>query len=143
MPITQALTNSFRTEIFQGLHNFSNPGGHTFKLALYTNSANLNANTSFYTTSGEVSGTGYAAGGVILTSITPVIAEGVVTLDFQDVTIASSTITARGAMIYNATSANRSVAIFDFGIDRSTNNAPFVIIFPSPTANGAVIRLSS
>ena len=146
MPITQTLTDSFRIELFQGVHNFSNPGGHTFKLALYTSSATLGANTTVYTTSGEVVGTGYVAGGNTLTSVTPIIVttppgSNAVVLDFADTTWANSTITARGALLYNATAGNKAIAVFDFGTDRVTNNTPFQIIFPTPDAISAVIRL--
>ena len=93
-------------------------GGDTFKVALYTSSASLDASTTAYTTSNEVSGTGYSAGGATLTAVAPTTSGTTAFVDFNDVTFSSSTITARGCLIYNSSDSNKAVAVFDFGSDR-------------------------
>ena len=146
MAISQAICNTFKQELFQALHDFNNPGGDTFYLALYTSSASIDASTTAYTTSGEVSssGTNYPAGGSALTSISPVLSGSTAILDFNDLTFPSVTLTARGCLIYNTTTtpSNASVAVFDFGSDKTATDGDFTIIFPAPTASTAVIRLT-
>jgi hypothetical protein len=139
MAITQAITNSFRQELLQGVHIF---GTHTFKIALYLESATLNTLTTAYTASGEVSGTGYVAGGETLTVALPTILNNVALVDFLDVTWAAADFSARAALIYNATQANRSVAVLDFGMLRPTVNGSFIVTFPIPDAENAIIRLA-
>mgnify|MGYP003118416166 FL=1 len=90
---------SFKEELLEAVHNFAS---HTFKVALYTNSATLNASTTAYSTSNEVSGTGYSAGGATLTAVNPTVSGTTAIVDFNDVTFSSSTITARGCLIYKA-----------------------------------------
>ena len=112
MSITQAICTSFKQELLQGIHNLTNGSGggtttstgsgNTFKLALYTSSASLDASTTAFTTSNEVSGTGYSSGGGTLTNVTPTTSSTTALTDFADLTFSSSSITARGAMIYNA-----------------------------------------
>ena len=135
MAISQAVCTSFKQELLQGIHNFTNGSGggtttstgsgNTFKLALYTSSASLGAATTAFTTSNEVSGTGYSSGGSALTNVTPTTSSTTALTDFADLTFSSSTITARGAMIYNSSttagSANRAVLILDFGADKSSS----------------------
>lgn len=146
MPISQAICNTFKQQLFQALHDFNNPGGDTFFLALYTASASIDASTTAYTTSGEVSsvGTNYPAGGAALTSISPALSGSTAILDFNDLTFPSVTLTARGCLIYNTTTtpSNASVAVFDFGSDKTATDGDFTIIFPAPTASTAVIRLT-
>ena len=101
MAITQAMCTSFKVELLKGVHNFTNSSGDTFKLALYTSSATLGATTTVYTTSQEVSGTNYTAGGAALTNVTPTTSGTTAIVDFNDLTFSTATITARGCLIYN------------------------------------------
>lgn len=148
MTIAQTATTSFKVELPQGIHNFGPTSPDTFKIALYTAAANLGAATTVYTTSGEVVGTGYTAGGnTLAVSVTPVAANnlaGVPTSywSFSDSSWTGATFTARGALIYNSTEGNKSVAVLDFGSDKTVNNDTFQIIFPTPDANSAIIRIS-
>ena len=107
------MCTSFKTELLTGTHNFTN-GANTFKLALYTNSATLNASTTAYGTSNEVAnGNGYTTGGAALTNVTPANSGTTAFCDFSDVTYSSSTITARGALIYNDTQADKAVLVLE------------------------------
>lgn len=144
MAIAQAMCTSFKVELMKAVHNFSNPGGNTFKLALYTSSADLGATTTVYTTSNEVSssGTNYTAGGNTLASVTPVSSGTTALTDFADTTFASSTITARGALIYNSSATNAAVCVLDFGSDKSSSAGDFTIIFPTADASNAIIRIA-
>lgn len=136
------MSASFKQELLQGIHDFTASTGDTFYLALYQSSANLDSSTTAYTASGEASGTGYTAGGAALTSVTPVLSGTTAICDFADVSWSVATLTARGALLYNSTKANRAVAVFDFGSDRISTASTFAISFPSATASDAVIRLS-
>lgn len=142
MAISQAMCTSFKVELMQAVHNFSNPGGNTFKIALYTSSATLGASTTAYTTSNEVVGTGYTAGGNTLTSVTPTSSGTTAFTDFADTTWSSSTITARGALIYNSSQADKAVIVLDFGSDKSSSSGDFTIIFPTANASDAIIRIA-
>ena len=137
------MCTSFKKEILEAVHNFKNSGGSTFKIALYTNSASFNAATTAYTTSNEVSGTGYTAGGNTLTRVDPTTSGTTALTDFADTTWASSTITARGAMIYNdSASGNPAVVILDFGADKTSTNGDFTVVFPTANASNAIIRIA-
>jgi hypothetical protein len=150
MTIAQTATTSFKVELPQGIHNFGPTSPDTFKVALYTAAASLDATTTVYTTTGEVSssGTNYTAGGNTLTiSVTPVAANnssGTPTSywSFANTSWAGASFTARGALIYNSTEGNKSVAVLDFGSDKTVNNDTFQIIFPTPDANSAIVRIS-
>lgn len=142
MAISTSMTTSFKSELMSGLHDFDNPGGNTFKVALYTSSANLGASTTAYSATNEVSGTGYTAGGETLTSVSPTTSGTTAYVDFADVTWADSTITANGALIYNANSSNASVVTLAFGSDKSSSNGSFVIVFPTANATSAIIRIA-
>jgi hypothetical protein len=156
MAITQAMTTSFKQEILQGIHNFtSGSGGGTttttgsgnvFKIALYTSSASLSATTTAYSTSNEVSGTNYTAGGNTLTNVTPTTSSTTALTDFADPTWSSSTITARGALIYNSSTtagtADRAVVVLDFGADKTSTSGDFTIQFPAAGASTAIIRIA-
>jgi hypothetical protein len=148
MTIAQTATTSFKVELPQGIHNFGPTSPDTFKVALYTAAANLDAATAVYTTAGEVVGAGYTAGGnTLVISVTPVAANnfsGTPTSywSFANTSWTSATFTARGALIYNVTEGNKSVAVLDFGADKTVNNDTFQIIFPTPDANSAIIRIS-
>jgi hypothetical protein len=156
MAIDQAMCTSFKQEILQGIHNFTSGSGggtttttgsgNTFKIALYTSSASLGATTTAYSTSNEVSGTNYTAGGNTLTNVTPTTSSTTALTDFADTTWSSSTITARGALIYNSSTtagtANRAVVVLDFGADKTSTSGDFTIQFPAAGASTAIIRIA-
>ena len=141
MSITQAMCTSFKKELLEAKHNFLNSGGSTFKLALYTSSASLDATTTAYTTSNEVSGTGYSAKGNTLTRVDPSTSGTTALTDFADTTFSSSTITARGALIYKSGGGDPAIAVIDFGEDKQTSSADFVIQFPTADKTNAIIRI--
>jgi len=137
------MCTSFKKEILEAVHNFKNSGGSTFKIALYTNSASFDAATTAYTATNEVSGTGYTAGGNTLTRVDPTTSGTTAFTDFADTTWSSSTITARGAMIYNdSASGNPAVVILDFGSDKTSTNGDFTVVFPTADASNAIIRIA-
>ena len=137
------MCTSFKKEILEAVHNFKNSGGDTFKIALYTNSASFDASTTAYTATNEVSGTGYSAGGNTLTRVDPTTSGTTAFTDFADTTWSSSTITARGAMIYNdSASGNPAVVILDFGSDKTSTNGDFTVVFPTADASNAIIRIA-
>ena len=142
MAITQALATSFKQELLQGIHDFTASTGDTFKIALFTSSATLDASTTSYSTSNEVTGAGYTAGGNTLTNVTPTTSGTTAFTDFADTTWSAATITARGALIYNSSESDKVVAVFDFGGDKTSTNGDFTIIFPAANASDAVIRLA-
>ena len=157
MAITQAMCTSFKAELMLAVHDFRATGGDTFKLALYTSSASIDANTTAYTTSNEVTCTNYTAGGSALTNLGVVTSNnnsstGTGFTDFSDLTFSNATITARGALIYNSTPSansnanttltNAAVAVLDFGSDKTSTNGDFTIIFPSATNTTAIIRIA-
>ena len=141
------MCTSFKQELLEGGHNFKNSGGHTFKLAMYTNSASFNAATTAYTTSNEVSGSGYSAGGGTLTRVDPSLSGTTALTDFADLTFTSATVTARGALIYNTTTGGGSgttdtVVVLDFGSDKTSTAGDFTIQFPAADASNAIIRIA-
>ena len=157
MAITQSMTTSFKAELLLAVHDFRASAGDTFKLALYTSSASLDANTTAYTSSGEATGTNYTAGGAALTNLGVVTSNNSATAgtgytDFNDLTFSNVTITARGALIYNSTPSansnanttltNASVAVLDFGADKTSSTGDFTIVFPTATNTTAIIRIS-
>jgi len=144
MAISTAFCTSFKQGLMQGLHDFDNPGGHTFKIALYTSSATLGASTTAYSATNEVSssGTNYTAGGNTLSAVTPTTSGTTAYTDFADTTWSSSTITANGALIYNNTSSNASCVVLAFGSDKSSSNGDFTIVFPTANATDAIIRIA-
>jgi hypothetical protein len=148
MALQQTATTSFKVELPQGIHNFGPTSPDTFKVALYTAAADLGAATAAYTATGEVTGAGYTAGGNTLTiSVTPVAANNSANVptaffSFGNSSWTNATFTARGALIYNSTEGNKSVAVLDFGADKTVNNDTFQIIFPTPDANSAIVRIS-
>jgi len=137
------MCTSFKKELLEGVHNFKNSGGGTFKLAMYTNSASFTAATTAYTTGNEVSGTGYSAGGGSLTRVDPTSSGTTGFTDFSDITFGSSTITARGALIYNdSASGDPTVVVLDFGSDKSSSSGDFTVQFPAFDASNAIIRIA-
>jgi hypothetical protein len=146
MAITQAMCTSFKQELLEGKHDFRT-SGHTFNIALFTSSATLDASTTDYSTTNEVSGTGYTAGGQALTNVDPTTSGTTAFCDFADETFSTATITARGAMIYNTTTAGGvgttdSVVVLDFGGDKTSTAGDFTIQFPTADASNAIIRIA-
>jgi len=139
MAITQTVCTSFKKELLEGTHVF---GSNSFKIALYTSTASLDADTTAYTTDNEVSGTGYSAGGVALTTGTVTGSDGVGYVTFSDATWASSSITARGALIYNDTNGDRAVMVLDFGDNKTSSNSTFTVGMPASTSTTALIRIT-
>jgi|TARA_R100000455_G_C6214314_1_gene80843 hypothetical protein len=148
MAISQAMCTSFKVELLNGIHAFGTTvarGGttaDTFKLALYTSSASLDASTTAYTTSNEVSGTGYTAAGAALTAVAPTSSGTTAFLDFNDLTFSTATITARGALIYNDTQSDKAVAVLDFGGDKTSTAGDFTVVFPTADSSNAIIRIA-
>jgi hypothetical protein len=140
MAITSGITISFRSQIMLGEHDLDTD---SIKLALYSSSASLSDGTTAYTASNEVVGTGYSAGGVVLTGIDVTTDSSVAVVSITDAVISASTITARGALIYNASQANKAIAVFDFGADKSSTAGDFTIQFPVAAAATAIIRIKS
>lgn len=142
MSFIQTATASFKVELPQGIHNFGPTSPDTFKIALYTADADLNASTAAYTAANEVSGGGYTAGGeVLVISVSPTEQNGVAYWSFANASWSGATFTARGALIYNASKANRSVAVLDFGSDK-TGSGTFAVQFPVANSTSAIIRIS-
>ena len=156
MAHTQAVATSFKSELLQGIHNFHNGSGggtttttgtgNTFKVALYTSSSPKSASTTAYTTTNEVSGTNYSAGGNTLTNVDPTTSGTTALTDFADSTWSDATITANGALIYNSSttagSANRAVVVLAFGGDKTSTSGDFTIEFPTADASNAIIRIA-
>ena len=157
MPITQAMCTSFKAELMLAVHDFRATGGDTFKLALYTSSATIDANTTAYTTSNEVTGTNYTAGGGTLTRLGVVTSNNTASTgtgftDFSDAVFTNVNVTARGALIYNSTPSangvantaltNAAVCVLDFGSDKTATDGDFVVIFPTNDASNAIIRIA-
>tara|TARA_R110002012_G_scaffold283673_1_gene474170 strand:- start:77 stop:508 length:432 start_codon:yes stop_codon:yes gene_type:complete len=143
MSITSAMCTSFKKELMEAVHNFKNTGGSTFNLALYTSSATLNASTTAYTTSNEVSGTGYTAKGAALTRVDPTTSSTTAFTDFANLTFSSSTITANGALIFNdSASGDPAVCSLAFGGDKTSTAGDFTIQFPTADASNAIIRIA-
>lgn len=142
MAITQTMCTSFKKALLDGEMDFSANTNQAYKIALYTNSASLGATTTVYTTANETSGTGYTAGGVVLTiSTAPTTSGTTAFLSFSNATWANSTITARGALIYQNGGTKPAVAVLDFGSDKSTSGTTFQVTFPSANATTAIVRV--
>tara|TARA_R100000988_G_C3886161_1_gene110589 strand:+ start:105 stop:554 length:450 start_codon:yes stop_codon:yes gene_type:complete len=145
---TNAICNSFKKELLEAKHNFSNPGGDTYKLAMYTNSATLGKSTTNYTTGNEVSSpSGYTAGGKALVNVGTSMATNTAITDFADLSFVGVTLTARGALIYNTTTGSGSsttdaVAVLDFGSDKTATSGTFTIQFPAFTTAAAILRIA-
>ena len=142
MAITQAMCTSFKQELLEAGHNFKNSGGHTFKIALFTSSASLDASTTGYSTSNEVRGTGYSAGGNTLTRVDPTTSGTTAFTDFADSTFSTATITANGAVIYNDGASDAAVIVLAFGGDKTSTAGDFTIQFPTADASNAIIRIA-
>ena len=139
MAITAAVCNSYKQEILQGTHSSAD----TYKIALYTSAAALDATTTAYSATNEVVGTGYSAGGATLSGFAVSGSGSTAWLDFTtDPTWATATITARGALIYNSSKSNKAVCVLDFGSDVSSTAATFTVTFPAPAASTALVRVA-
>lgn len=140
------MCTSFKDQLLEAVHDFRATGGDTFKIALYSSAATLDATTTAYTSSNEVANSGtYAAGGGTLTNISPTTTGTTAFTDFDDISFTSATINARGALIYNTTPThtytNPSVAVLDFGGDKISTAGTFTIQFPTASATDAIIRI--
>ena len=143
MAITSAVCTSFKVEILKGVHNFTATTGNTFNLALYTSDATLNKSTTAYTTSNEVSGSGYTAKGNALTSTTPALSTDTAVCEFADTSFTSASFTARGCLIFNdSASGDPAVCAIDFGSDKTVTSGTFTIQFPTADASNAIIRIA-
>ena len=153
MAITQAMCSSFKQELLQGLHNFTNGSGggtttstgtgNTYYVALYTDAASMGAGTLTYSSANEATGTAYSAGGQALTNVTPSLDGTTALTDFSDVTWSASTITANGALIYNySLSGNNAVCVLAFGGNKTSSAGDFTIQFPAAAAGSAIIRIA-
>ena len=143
MAIDQAVANSFKSEILQCIHDLES-GGDVFKLALYTSAATLTSATVSYTTGSEVTASGqYVVGGGVLTSQQVSLATGgVAIVDFADLSFTGVTLTARGALIYNTSEANKAVCFLNFGSDKTATSGTFTIQFPNFTSSSAILRIA-
>jgi hypothetical protein len=138
MSFTQGLTTSFKQQMVQGQQNLSSD---TLKIALYTGFATLGPNTTAYATTNEITGTGYTAGGKTLSGVTiSTSADGVVYINFSNAVWTNASFTTRGALIYNASQSNASVAVLDFGADKTCINQTFTVTMPTNSATTALIR---
>jgi len=149
MAILQTATTSFKVELLQAVHNFGPTSPNTFKVALYTAAANLGSATTVYDSTNEVpNGSGYTTGGNTLTiSVSPTSGNNTASvptafISFANTSWTTATFTARAALIYNVTQGNKSVAVLDFGSDKTVTNDTFQIIFPTADANSAIVRIS-
>lgn len=152
MAISQAMTTSFKVDILSGGMNFnttnralSSNTQDTFKIALYTSSASLDATTTAYSATNEItntSGSAYTAGGLTLTTVAPTSSGTTAFVDFNDASWASASFTANGALIYNSSNSNKSVAVLAFGGDKTASNGTFTIQFPTADASNAIIRIA-
>ena len=143
MAITQAMCTSFKQALLDGEMDFSSDTSQTYKIALFTESAELSAATTAYSTTNEVSGTGYTAGGNTLTiSTNPTTSGTTAFLSFSNTTWSTATITARGALIYQSGGSNPAVAVLDFGGNKTSTAGDFQIQFPTADASSAIIRIA-
>jgi hypothetical protein len=140
MAIVQTQCTIFKVNLLKGLEDFNTGSSYTYKIALYTANATLNADTLIYTTNGEITGSGYTQGGIVLSPTVPASNNGIAYISFANVTWNPASFTTRGALIYNSTT-NAAVAVLDFGSDKTATNT-FTITFPTADANNAVIRLN-
>jgi hypothetical protein len=151
LSISQTLATSFKVEILDGIHNFgvgvirASTAADTFKIALYSTLATLDAATTVYTTLNEVTGTGYVAGGntlVISQAPTSTSTETVAWLNFANSSWTSASFSADGALIYNSTQGNKAVAVLNFGSTKTASNQTFTVTFPASTSDAAIIRIT-
>jgi len=142
MAITQGLTTEFKLNLLNGAENFTGTSPYVYKVALYDAGANLDNTTTAYTTNNEITGTGYTAGGQVITPIAPAadFSSNVAYLSFNNVTWSPAVFTCRGALIYNSTTG-AAVCVLNFGSDKSCSST-FTITFPADDVSNAVIRIN-
>jgi len=133
------MCSSFKQQLFLAQHDLSTD---VIKIALYTSAASIGPDTTVYSTAHEVTGTGYVAGGNTLTGVTVLLSGTTAYVDFADSTWAASAITARGALLYNSSKADKAVAVLDFGADKTSSGTPFVIQMPTNAATTALLRIA-
>lgn len=141
MAIVQTACTVFKTNLLKGTEDFNTGTIYEYKIALYTADASLDASTTVYTTSNEVTGTGYTAGGEVIDPVAPTSDDTTSFISFSNASWASASFTARGALIYNATT-NAAVAVLNFGSDKTVSNQTFTVTFPAATATTAIIRIA-
>ena len=149
MGIASVLQNTFKEQLLGGYHSFNasgdTPAGSAFKIALYTSSATLGTTTTAYSATNEVANSGqYLAGGGLLVNLGTSLTAGVARVDFSDRSFTGVTLTARGALIYNTSSAttNAAVCVLDFGSDKTATSGTFTVQFPAQTSTAAILRIS-
>lgn len=138
MAIFQTQTISFRQEMLQGVHNLLTD---TLKMALYTSSSDINESTTVYTTTAEVTGGGYSAGGQVMSGAAINNSNSVVYVTFNNVVWTPATFTAAGALLYNVSKGNKSIAVLSFGADK-TASGTFTVQMPPNTSNSALLRFT-
>lgn len=136
------MCTSFKKELLEGTHIIKSTAGDAFKMALYSNTATLDAATTVYTVTGEVTGTNYTAGGVALTNVDPASSGTTGYTQFGNATFTNVTITARGALIYNTSKSNKAVCVLDFGADKTATAGDFVVTMPTNNSTSALLRLA-
>ena len=139
MAITQAMCSSFKQQILLGEHDLDTD---VIKIALYTSAADLSAATTAYSTSNEVVGTGYTAGGNTLAGATVSLTGTTAFVDFTNTTWTTATITARGALIYNSSKSDKAIAVLDFGADKTSTAGDFTVQFPANDSSSAIVRIA-
>jgi hypothetical protein len=139
MAISQALCTSFKSDLLGGVHDLDT---HVLKMALFTSSATLGATTTAYSTTNEVTGTGYSAGGETIANVSISTDGTTAYIDCDDVTWSSATITANGALIYNSSASNKAIAVLAFGGDKTSTNGDFTVQMPAPGGSTAIIRIA-
>lgn len=143
MAISTAMCTSFKVELLKGVHNFTATTGNEFKMALYTSSATLDATTTAYSATNEISGTGYTAAGNVIDQVTPTSSSTTALVDFQDESWSGASFTANGAMIYNNTAAgDPAVCTLAFGSDKQVVSGTFTVQFPAADASNAILRIA-
>jgi hypothetical protein len=140
MSIIQTQTTSFKAELYQAIHNLLTD---TLKIALYTGDATLNESTTAYSTTNEITGTGYTAGGLTITGVTVNSSGYTAYVSFTNPSWPTASFTTRAALIYNASKANRSIAVLDFGADKTVSGNTFTITLPTNNVTDALIRSSN
>lgn len=137
MAITQAIPDSFKTDIFTGVHTSSD----VYKMALYTSTATVDKTTTAYSATNEVVGTGYTAGGTTMTGFSVTLSGDTSVMDWTtDPSWTTATITARGALIYNSSKSNKAVLVIDLGADKTSTAGTFTVQLPTPDATNGLIR---
>ena len=140
---TNAIANSFKGQILRAIHNFTASTGNTFKLAMYTTAATLGASTTSFTTTGQVSSSGYTSGGKALVNSGVKVSGAIAITNFSNVSFTGVTLSARGALIYNTSATNKAVCVLDFGGTKTATAGTFTVQFPAFTTAAAIIRIGN